>query len=93
MVVSTFGGAAGLLVGCSGGTLIAEVWQDGGGFVVAGIGLMIKGAREFVLVARKRVILNRYAPGGNGSSPLLRAHFPPLLLALSALSMACKRRS
>ena len=93
IVVSTFGGAAGLLAGCTGGTLIAGVWLGGGAFVAVGIGLMIKGAREFVHVARKRVILIRYAPGDSGSSPLLRAHFPPLLLALSALSMACKRRS
>ena len=52
MVVSTFGGAAGLLVGCSGGTLIAGTWQGGGAFVVAGIGLMMKGARVFVFVCQ-----------------------------------------
>ena len=92
LVVSTFGGAAGLLAGCTGGTLITGVWLDGGAFVAVGIGLMIKGAREFVLVARNRISLTRYAPAVSGSSPLLRAHLSPFLLALSAFSMACKKR-
>ena len=92
MVVSTFGGAAGLLVGCSGGTLIAGTWQGGGAFVVAGIWLVIKGAREFVFAARKRAILSRYAPDGSGVPYLLRVHLPPCLLAMSAFVIACMKR-
>ena len=91
-MVSTFGGAAGLLAGCTGGTLITGVWLDGGAFVAVGIGLMMKGARESVFVARNRDILRRYAPGVGGSSPRLRAHLSPILLALSAFPMACKKR-
>ena len=62
VVVSKCGRAAGLLVGCSGGTLIAGTWQGGGASVATGIGLMMKGARVFVLFCKEACHFEQVCP-------------------------------
>ena len=55
--------------------------------------MMMVGAMVFVVIARNRAILRRYAPGGIGVPPTLRMHIPLRLLAWSAARMACKKRT
>ena len=92
-LTTELGAAAGMSIACWSRSSFAGTWQGGGAFVLTGIGLMMVGARVFVISDKKLTMLSRYAPGGSGVSSLLRVHLPPCLLAMSAFVIACKRRN
>ena len=75
-LTTDLGAAAGLSIACWCRSSFAGTWQGGGAFVLTGRGLVMVGARVFVISDGNRAILSRYAPGGSGVSPLLRVHFP-----------------